>query len=60
MIPIEDLTDVAQAFEDTDDNDDNDDNDGNSFLVRKNYLVMKVIYWWKLSSDESYLVMKVI
>ena len=22
--------------------------------------VMKVIYWWKLSSDESYLVMKVI
>ena len=24
------------------------------------YLVMKVIYWWKLSSDESYLVVKVI
>ena len=26
----------------------------------KSYLVMKVISWWKLSSDESYLVMKVL
>ena len=33
MIPIENLTDVTLAIEDTDDNDDNDDNDGNSFLV---------------------------
>ena len=29
MIPIEDLTDVAPAIEDTDDNDDNEDNDDN-------------------------------
>ena len=28
MIPIENLTDVTLAIEDTDDNDDNDDNDG--------------------------------
>ena len=26
----------------------------------ESYLVMNVIYWWKLSSDESYLVMKFI
>ena len=85
MIPMENLTDVTLAIEDTDwwifrksenvpkilefsenlrifrksendDNDDNGDNDDND----ESYQVMEVIKWWKLSSDESYLVMKVI
>ena len=59
MIPIEDLTDVTLAIEDISENlrifqkSENDDND-------ESYQVMEVIKWWKLSSDESYLVMKVI
>ena len=42
--------------DDNDDNGDNGDNDDND----ESYQVMEVIKWWKLSSDESYLVMKVI
>ena len=49
MIPIEDLTDITLAIEDTD-----------WLLSDESYLVMKVIKWWKLSSDEIYIVMKVI
>ena len=41
MKPIEELTDVALAIEDTDEDDD------------ESYQIMKVIKWWKLSSDES-------
>ena len=54
-----DFTDVTLVIDDTYrrlywcDPDDPDD-------PGESYLVMKVIYWWKLSSDESYLVMKVI
>ena len=44
MIPIEDLTDVTLANEDTEEDEE----------------VMKVIKWFKLSSDKSYQVMKVI
>ena len=51
MLPIEDLTDVTLAIEDTDEDDEED--------LTESYQVMKVIKWWKLSSDESYLVMKV-
>ena len=53
-----DFTDVTLVKDDTYrrlywcDPDDPDDPD-------ESYLVMKVIQWWKLSSDESYLVMKV-
>ena len=54
-----DFTDVTLVSDDTFrrlylcDSDDPDDPD-------ESYLVMKVIWWWKLPSDESYLVMKVI
>ena len=50
-----DFTDVTLVSEDTylwpgpDDPEEHDDPDD-----RESYLVMKVIYWWKLSSDESY------
>ena len=43
MIPIEDLTDVTLAFEDTDE----DEDDGSCLLI-------KVVYWWKLFSDNKW------
>ena len=91
MIPIEDLTDVTLAIQDTDkdnegveddegDEDDEDDEDDEEDLIDVtlvsddtywrldwcyssnwgSYQAMQVIKWWKLSGDESYLVMKVI
>ena len=76
MIPIEDLTDVTLAIEDTDEDDEEDLTDvtlvsddtywrldwcySSNWGSDESYQVMKVIKWWKLSSDESYLVMKVI
>ena len=75
MIPIEDLTDVTLAIEDTDEEDKRLDwcDPGESWYLLKTWLmlllhwgsnesypVMKIIKWWKLSSDESYQVMKVI
>ena len=48
MIPIEVYTDVNTDYSDGPD-------DPDDF-----FLVMTVISWWKLSSDESYLVMKAI
>ena len=47
MIPIEDLTDVTLAIDDTEEDDEDDKED----LADE---------WWKLSSDESYQVMKII
>ena len=72
MIPIEDLTDVTLAIEDTDEDDKDDEDDEEDLtdvtLVSddKTWLmltlaieeVMKVIKWWKLSSDESYRVIQ--
>ena len=76
MIPIEDLTDVTLAIEDTDEDDEKDLTDVT--LVRDDTdwklipfedfsdvtlvieEVMKVIKWWKLSSEESYEMIKVI
>ena len=73
MIPIEDWTDVTLAIEDTDEDDEEDLTDmtlvsDDTYWRRdwcyssnwRSYQVMKVILWWKLSSDESYPVMKVI
>ena len=45
--------DVSLAIEDTDEDDDDDDE---GFP----YQAMKVIKWWKLSSNENYQVMKFI
>ena len=68
MIPIEDLTDVTLAIEDTNEDDEEDEDDEKDLtdvtLVsddtywRLDWLT--VIKWWKLSNDEIYLVMKVI
>ena len=78
MIPIEDLTDVTLAIEDTDEDDEDDDDDEEDLtdvtlvsddtywrLLKTNVTlaieeVMKVIKWWKLSSYESYQVLKII
>ena len=75
MIPIEDLTDVTQAIEDTDEDDEEDLTDvtlvsddtywrldwcySSNWGSVESYQVMKVIKWWKLSSDGSHQVMKV-
>ena len=78
MIPIEDLTDVTLAIEDTYEVDEDDEDDeenltdvtlvsddtywrldwcdpGEWWYLLKNW---KSLEWWKLSSDESYQVMK--
>ena len=62
MIPIEDLTDITLAIEDTDEDDEDDEED----LTDVTLAIEKVIKrwklsfkWWKLSSDESYLVMTI-
>ena len=76
MIPIQDLTDVSLAIEDTDEDDEEDLTDvtlvsddtywrldwcySSNWGSDESYQVMKVIKWWKLSSDESYQEMKVI
>ena len=62
MIPIKNLTDVTPAIEDTNEDDEEDEEDEEDWCDPGEwwYLVMKVIYCWKLSSYESYLVMKVI
>ena len=66
MILIEDLTDVTLAIEDTDEDDEDDEEDLTyvTLVSDDTYWrleeVMKVIKWWKLSSDESYQVMKFI
>ena len=78
--PIEDLTDVTLAIEDTDEEDEEDDEDdeddkedltyvtvvsddtywrldwcySSNWGSDESYQVMKVMKWWKLSSDESY------
>ena len=60
-----DLTDVILARDDTYrriywcESDHSDDPD-ESYLLDESYLAMKVTLWRKLSSDESYPVMKVI
>ena len=53
MIPIEDLTDVTLAIEDTDEDDEEDLTDVT--------LVSDDTYWswWKLSTDGSYQLIKV-
>ena len=58
MIPIEDLTHVTLAIEETDEEDKDDEEDLTDVtLVRDdNYWRLD---WWKLSSDESYIVTKV-
>ena len=48
MIPIEDLTEVTLAIQETDEDDEDDEE------------VMKVVKWGKLSSDEGCQVMKVV
>ena len=65
MIPIEDLTDVALVIEDTDEDHDDDEEDLTDVTLvsddtywrldwcYSSYQVVKVIKWWKLSSDES-------
>ena len=74
-IPIEDLTDVTLAIEDTDEDDEEDLTDvtlvsddtywrldwcySSNWGSDESYQVMKVIKWWKLSSEESYLLKKV-
>ena len=71
MIPIEDLTDVTLAIEDTDkdgedgeDGEDDEDEDGDvswwKLFCDNIYLMIKVIWWKSLSSDKSYLVIKAI
>ena len=62
MIPIEGLTDDPLAIEGNDEDDEEDLTDVT--LVSEDtywpFQVMKVMKWWKFSSDESYLVMKVV
>ena len=64
MIPIEELTDVTLAIEDTNEDDEEDEDDEKDLtdvtLVSDDTLssdescqVMKVIKWGKLSSEES-------
>ena len=56
MIPIGNLTEINLAIEDTDEDDEEDLTD----VIPAIEEAMKVIKWWKLSSDESYQVRKVI
>ena len=65
MIPIEDLTDVTLAIEDTDEGDEDDEDDKEDLTELT--LVSVDTYWrldwcysWNWGSDESYQVMEVI
>ena len=62
MIPIEDLTDVTLAIEDTDEDDEDDKEDLTELTLVSvdTYWRLDWCYSWNWGSDESYQAMKVI
>ena len=58
MIPIEDLTDVALAIEDTDEDDDDDEEDSTDVTLMSDGTYRGLD--WCYSCDESYQVTEVI